>query len=61
MVYCILIREGCVRDKTEAIQVKCPICDHTEIVYIPQEEIPRCPIDDVQMVICELLGEGKSY
>ena len=49
------------RDKTEAIQVKCPICDHTEIVYLPQEEIPRCPIDDVQMVFCELLGEGKSY
>ena len=49
------------RDKTEAIQVKCPICDHTEIVYMPQEEIPRCPVDDVLMVICELLGEGKSY
>ena len=49
------------RDKAEAIQVKCPICDHTEIIYIPKEEIPRCPNDNVQMVICELLDEGKSY
>jgi len=50
-----------VRDKAEAVQVKCPICDHTEIIYIPKEEIPRCPVDDVQMIICELLDEGKSY
>ena len=49
------------RDKAEAVQVKCPICDHTEIIYIPKEEIPRCPVDNVQMVICELLNEGKSY
>lgn len=49
------------RDKAEAVQVKCPICDHTEIIYIPKEEIPRCPIHDVPMVICELLDEGKSY
>lgn len=52
---------GCVRDKAEAVQVKCPICDHTEIIYIPKEEIPRCPVDDVQMIIIELLDEGKSY
>jgi len=42
-----------VRDKAEAIQVKCPLCDHTEIIYIPKEEIPRW--------IVELLDEGKSY
>ena len=49
------------RDKAEAVQVKCPICDHTEIIYLPMEEIPKCPIDNVRMVISELLDEGKSY
>ena len=49
------------RDKAEAIQVKCPICDHTEIVYIPKEQIPKCPVHDVEMIILELLDEGKSY
>ena len=49
------------RDKAEAVQVKCPICDHTEIIYIPKEEIPECPKCKVEMIICELLDEGKSY
>jgi ribosomal protein S27E len=50
-----------VRDKAEAVQVKCPICDHTEIIYIPKEEIPECPKCKVEMIIGELLDEGKSY
>jgi len=50
-----------VRDKAEAVQVKCPICDHTEIIYIPKEEIPECPKCKVEMIIRELLDEGKSY
>jgi hypothetical protein len=54
-------REGFMRDKAEAVQVKCPMCDHTEIVYIPIEQIPRCPEHDVEMIILELLDEGKSY
>jgi hypothetical protein len=49
------------RDKAEAVQVKCPICDHTEIIYIPIEQIPKCPIHEVEMIILELLDEGKSY
>lgn len=49
------------RDKAEAVQVKCPICDHTEIVYIPIEQIPKCPIHNVEMILSELLDEGKSY
>lgn len=49
------------RDKAEAVQVKCPICDHTEIIYIPKEEIPECPKCKVEMIIRELLDEGKSY
>ncbi len=49
------------REKAEAVQVKCPLCDHTEIVYLPREEIPKCPIHNVEMIIQELLDEGKSY
>jgi ribosomal protein S27E len=55
------LREGFMRDKAEAVQVKCPKCDHTEIVYIPIEQIPKCPIHNIEMIICELLDEGKSY
>ena len=49
------------RDKLEAIEVQCPRCKKTEIVYVPKEEIPKCPQCKVQMVIKELLDEGKSF
>ena len=49
------------KKKVEAVQVKCPLCDHTEIVYIPREPIPMCPVHKVEMIIVELLDEGKSY
>lgn len=50
------------KDKTEitTVEVKCPLCDHTEIVYIPKEEIPSCPEHKVKMIIKEILEEGKS-
>ena len=32
----------------------------TEIIYIPIEEMPRCPDCGTRMVIKELLDEGKS-
>ena len=31
------------REKAEPVQVECPKCRHTEIIYIPIEEMPRCP------------------
>ncbi len=49
------------RDKTEAVEVVCPRCKRTEIRYLPQETIPKCPECNLQMVIKELLDEGKSY
>jgi len=49
------------RDKLEAIEIECPRCRYTQIVYIPKEEIPKCPHCNVQMVIRELLDEGKAY
>ncbi|MCP5159152.1 MAG: hypothetical protein H6974_00215 [Gammaproteobacteria bacterium] len=48
------------RDKTEPIQVQCPKCRYTMIIYIPLEAMPRCPECNTSMVIKELLDEGKS-
>ena len=48
------------RDKKEPIQVKCPRCRLTNIIYIPEQEIPRCPDCDIPMTFEELLDEGKS-
>jgi ribosomal protein S27E len=49
------------REKKEPIEVVCRKCGHTEIIYLPKEEIPKCPKCDRRMVISELLDEGKSY
>lgn len=49
------------RERQEAIEVKCPKCGRTEIIYVPKEEIPKCSVCNVSMVIRELLDEGKSY
>jgi hypothetical protein len=43
------------------VEVVCPKCQRTEIVYIPKEQIPKCPDCKTQMVLRELLREGKSY
>ena len=48
------------RDKAEPVQVQCPRCRHTEIIYIPIEDMPRCPEFGAEMIIRELLDEGKS-
>lgn len=47
-------------EKSTMVEVKCPKCDHTEIVYIPKEEIPKCPVHNITMNIHEILEEGKS-
>ena len=49
------------REKKEPVQVKCPQCKRTQIVYIPQEDVPKCPDCKIQMNIEEVLVEGKSY
>ena len=49
------------RDKKEPVQVKCPKCKRTQIVYIPLEQVPKCPDCKIQMNIEEVLVEGKSY
>lgn len=49
------------RDKIEAIEVKCSNCGRTQIIYIPKEDIPDCPDCRKKMVIKELLDEGKAF
>lgn len=49
------------RDKMEPVQVKCPRCKFTEIIYLPVEDLPACPECRSRMFIEELLDEGKSY
>ncbi|MFC1829843.1 hypothetical protein ACFL0O_09545 [Thermodesulfobacteriota bacterium] len=48
-------------DEILPLEVKCPKCKFTEIIYIQKEDIPRCPECDIQMIIQEILVEGKSY
>lgn len=47
-------------EETTMVEVKCPLCDHTEIVYVPNEDMPKCPIHNCTMNIHEVLEEGKS-
>jgi len=49
------------RGKNEPVEVKCPRCKYTEIIYIPKQDIPKCPECGTTMLIEELLDEGKSY
>ena len=49
------------RGKREPIEVICPKCRYTEIVYLPTEDLPLCPTCNIRMSISELLHEGKSY
>lgn len=49
------------RGHREALQVICPRCKHTEIVYLPIEDLPLCPECQKRMIILELLDEGKYF
>lgn len=49
------------KERAEPIEIKCPKCDRTEILYLPEENMPKCQKCQVSMVIKELLKEGKSY
>jgi ribosomal protein S27E len=53
-------RKG-VRGPAEPVEVGCLKCGRTAIIYLPKEPVPRCEECGVEMVIRELLDEGKSY
>ena len=49
------------KNKTTNVEVVCPKCRHTEIVKIPRDiSFPKCPKCNSNMLIKELLREGKS-
>lgn len=45
--------------RQEAVEVVCPKCRETQIVYFPKEAMPICPYCKVEMVVKEVLTEGK--
>ncbi len=45
--------------RQEAVEVVCPKCRETCIVYFPKESMPTCPYCKVEMIIKEVLTEGK--
>lgn len=47
------------RYKREFVEVACPICDQRKIICVPEESIPICEFCKVEMVIKEILTEGK--
>jgi len=47
--------------RKEPVEVICPKCRYTEIVYLPIDDLPLCPKCNTPMLISELLDEGKSY
>ena len=48
------------QNQKEAIEIVCPKCKRTEIVYITKEDMPKCEDCNKRMVFRELLKEGKS-
>jgi ribosomal protein S27E len=49
------------RTRREPVEVICPRCRYTEIIYFPVQDLPACPQCGTRMSISELLDEGKSY
>lgn len=47
--------------RREPIEIICPQCKRTAIIYLPDEDVPLCQTCGRQMIIREVLREGKSY
>lgn len=47
------------RYSREFVEVACPVCDQRKIICLPEESIPNCEFCKVEMVIKEILTEGK--
>lgn len=43
----------------EFVEVICPQCRQTRIIAVPEEPMPRCEICKREMIIKEVLTEGK--
>ena len=47
------------KERPKAVEVICSKCRLTQIVYFPKEPMPICPKCRVEMVVKEILTEGK--
>ncbi|GAB6178200.1 hypothetical protein JCM16814_30910 [Desulfobaculum senezii] len=47
------------RYKREAVEVHCPTHKISQVIYLPEEEMPACPVCKKKMIIKEILTEGK--
>lgn len=47
------------RYKRSFVEVVCPKCRQGRIIALPEETMPRCPQCNKEMVIKEVLTEGK--
>lgn len=47
------------RYRREFVEVICPKCRQTQIIALPEEPMPKCPICRKDMIIKEVLTEGK--
>ena len=43
----------------EFVEVACPICGTRKIICLPEESIPKCEICRREMILKEVLTEGK--
>ena len=47
------------RYKREFVEVVCPVCRESKIIALPEEPMPKCDKCKRDMVIKEVLTEGK--
>lgn len=47
------------RYRREFVEVVCPKCRKIQIIAVPEEPMPRCEICKRDMIIKEVLTEGK--
>jgi ribosomal protein L37AE/L43A len=57
----LFFQEVNLKDKLQMAEIKCPKCHRKEIIILGKENIPKCQDCGTQMILSEILEEGKSY
>lgn len=54
-------KDGPLKDRYRRgfVEVMCPKCRTTRIIVVPEEPMPRCETCRVEMIVKEVLTEGK--
>jgi len=47
--------------KKEPVEVICPQCRRVQIVYLDKETIPECTQCGVEMILHDVLKDGKTH